>query len=922
MSTSFSAQRALAVRSPAIPLVAGRPALVALKLEGTEGVNSLFHYTLTLQTPDASPGTATGSNFDLDRFIGVEITCSIELEGMGSFQPGLPGDRSVTHQGAGVREISGLVTAARFVREDHRHAVYELELRPWLYLTTLTTDCRVFQDQTAVEVIEAVLAPYAYAADKRLIGEHPPKDYCVQFNETTFEFITRLMQERGINYHFEHSDGVHRLIWSDDNTAFRSIQPELPRGTSPYHDIPYYPLGHKIDREYIHRFERTSRLVSGAYATRDHDPTRPIATLDADASAPRQTAHARQAVYLWRGSKAGLGGSDYSQPNAGADKQAHRTEEQGRQLALLRMQNLRQGGLRAHGTGHVRGVVPGRTFTLSGHPHEAANTDYLVLHTRLVVENVDETTQRDGPAPGARALADVHRRSGHWRVTVDFTVQPVRETLRPDFTQPKPRAYGPQPAIVCGPDADTAETNIHTDALGRVKLQFFWDRYGARNQGSSCWVRAQGEWAGNQMGSTHVPRVGQEVIVDFYDGDLDRPVIVGRVHNALNLSAWRLPDQQALSGFRSRELVSGGGNSAAGRSNHLVLDDTAGGMQAQLKSDHQHSQLSLGHITRIEDHQGRKDHRGQGFDLRTDGHGVVRAGDGLLLTTHGRQGAREHMLSMEETTGPLGAAHDQHKRMGDLAVHHRAQDDDEARDVQHSLRQQADDLSGQGHPHQADRHPEMQAPHLALSSPAGIESTTPGSTHAHSGAHHVVTAGRHISLASAGSVLASAGKHLRAFANLGIRMMAAKGKVEIQAQDGDMELLAQKMLELLGREGITLKSDKLIRLVAGGHAIQITPGAGIEFLSPLAPQFHTAAINLATPRSVTEAIQDSPDSRFNETLYLADPDDRPFANRHYELTREDGSVVRGITAADGGIPIQRSDHPERLGIRILGTPTP
>ena len=107
MSISFSAQRALAVRSPAIPLVAGRPALVPLKLEGTEGVNSLFHYTLTLQTPDASPGTATGSNFDLDRFIGVEITCSIELEGMGSFQPGLPGDRSVTHQGAGIHDLLG-----------------------------------------------------------------------------------------------------------------------------------------------------------------------------------------------------------------------------------------------------------------------------------------------------------------------------------------------------------------------------------------------------------------------------------------------------------------------------------------------------------------------------------------------------------------------------------------------------------------------------------------------------------------------------------------------------------------------------------------------------------------------------------------------------------------------------------------------
>lgn len=210
MSTSLRAERALSVRSPAIPLFTGQPALVPLKLEGTEGVNSLFHYTLTLQTPDTLANSGTGSNFDLDSFIGLEITCSIELDGMGSFQPGMPGDHGTTHQGAGVREISGLITAARFVREDHRHAVYELEMRPWLYLTTLTTD--------------------------------------------------------------------------------------------------------------------------------------------------------------------------YSQPNAGADKQAHRTEEQGRQLALLRMQHLRQGGSRAHGTGHVRGVVPGRTFTLSKHPHQRHHTLRAARH--------------------------------------------------------------------------------------------------------------------------------------------------------------------------------------------------------------------------------------------------------------------------------------------------------------------------------------------------------------------------------------------------------------------------------------------------------------------------------------------------------------------------------------------------------------
>ena len=386
-------------------------------------------------------------------------------------------------------------------------------------------------------------------------------------------------------------------------------------------------------------------------------------------------------------------------------------------------------------------------------------------------------------------------------------------------------------------------------------------------------------------------------------------------------SPWTLPSQQAISGIRSRELLPAGGNSSGGRSNHVLLDDTAGKIQAQLKSDHLHSQLSLGHITRIEDNQGRKDFRGAGFDLRTDGHGAIRANAGLLITTYGRQAANANMLSMEETTNQLSAAHDQHKNMGALAVHHLAHDQDEADAVQSSLQQQADDVSGNGHTRSADSHPEMQAAHLTLASPAGIESTTPGSTHSHSGAHHAITAGKHISLASAGSLLVAAGKNVGILANKAMRLIAAKGKVQIQAQDNDIDILAQKILELIGKQGIILKSDNLIRLMVGGHAIQLTPGGGIEFLSPMAPQFHTAAVNLGNPKSMTEVIQSSPESKFNDTLYLADAKEKPFANYHYELTRADGSVTKGVTAADGGIPIQRNDNPEQLGIRILGTAT-
>ncbi len=817
----FNAPRALTLKSPAIPVVAGQAALVPLKLEGGEGINSLFDYRLTLQTPDAYNFRASeGSNFDMESFVGLELTCYVELEGHGSFAAGVAGGGGAANQGAGVREISGLITAARFIGEESRHALYELTLRPWLHLATLTTDCKVFQDKTPVEAIEAVLADYPFAADKRLIEDYPQRDFQVQYNETDFEFVTRLMQEWGINYHFEHSGGVHRLIWSDHNGAFQVTQGDAGKGASVYHQIPFYPLGHKIDREYIHGFSPIGSLTSGSYATREYDYTRPRASLDARAEAPRNTGHAAQEVYLWRADKAGLGGSDYSQPNRGADKAANQTEGQGKHLARLRMQTLRQTGLRAAGVGHVRGIVPGCTFSLSGHPQEKANAEYITLHTRFLMENVGEDTQRN---VSAAVLSDAQRLAGNWHVTVQFEVQPATEVLRPEATQRKPKTGGPEIALVVGPGADTAESNIYTDNLGRIKVQFPWDRYGEMNQNSSCWLRVSSTWAGNQLGAMHLPRIGEEVIVEFLGGDPDMPVAAGRVYNQVNLPPWSLPEQQALSGFRSRELIPGGGNSAAGRSNHLILDDTEQKIQAQLKSDHQHSQLSLGCITRIENNAGRKDARGEGFDLRTDGHGVLRAKDGMLISTEARAGAQAHAKDMGETTSRLQQAHSQHEALGDLAQQHQAQDSADQGDVAKAIR--AQNHTVQGKPGAEGEFPELSEPHIAIASPAGIESTTPGNTHQHSGEHHAITSGAHTSISSDKSLLVVAKEAVRLFAyKSGMKLISASSDVHINALKTSIHLLA-KMDITLTSNTIALSAKKQVLVNGGGSYMQWSAGS-------------------------------------------------------------------------------------------------
>ena len=539
----FTAAKPLSLQSAALDKVVGAGSLVPLKLEGVEGINQLFEYKLILQTPDALNFVGgAGSNYPLQDLVGHELCCQIELEGHGQFVAGLAGTSGMSNKGAGVREISGLITAARFLGEDSRHALYELTLRPWLHLATLTSDCKIFQDQTPVDVINAVLSDYPFAVERRLIESYPVRDYCVQYNESDFEFVTRLMQTWGINYHFEHSGGAHRLVMSDHNGAFK-----------PAHDYPFYPLGHKIDREYIHAFSPAEQLVSARFASVEYDYTRPKTDLAAEHRAPRKTTtntdHNTQEVYQWHQTR-------YAQPNAGASKEANQTEEQGKHLARLRMQALRQDGHKASGVGHVRGIQTGRTFKLSEHPQKLANLEYITLGTHFVIENVSEDTQRDSSSNNSsnpvqsllqnvihsvQALSDAQRLSGQWRVVTKFDVQPSTEALRPAFANEKPRTHGPETAVVCGPSADTAESNLYTDTLGRIKVQFHWDRYGQKNQNSSCWVRVSSAWAGNQLGAMHVPRVGQEVIVDFLGGDPDAPICTGRVYNQLNMPPWALP---------------------------------------------------------------------------------------------------------------------------------------------------------------------------------------------------------------------------------------------------------------------------------------------------------------------------------------------------------------------------------------------
>ncbi|CAN5904296.1 hypothetical protein BH11PSE13_BH11PSE13_46100 [soil metagenome] len=540
----FASDRVLRATGPAIPLFLGEPALVPVRLAGTERVNGLFDYLLTLKTPDDLNIAASGAaDFDLNGFIGLEVTVAIQLDGSGSFIAGSAGSQT-DGLGAGVRQISGMVTAAVMAGQEGRHIVYRFTLRPWLHLATLNCDCKIYQDQTVVQTLDQVLGNYSFAVDKRLYDTYAVRDYAVQWNESDFEFFERLCQEYGINYGFEHSDGKHRLVLSDAMAAYR----ECP--SAAYANVDFHAPGYKTDAEYVHHFAAHNQLTSGAYVARDYDYTRSKAVLAGHSSDPRPTGQAAAEVYQYHASR---GGSHFVQPDAGA-KGTNDPSAEGRAFARLRMQHLRTHGARAHASGNLRGMVPGCTFRLHNHPRAAANAEFLILHTTLLIEDVAQDSQIIDAAPG---------RSQHWKVTVDFVAHPVGEELRPELSRLKPKTGGPQNAVVVGPEGQ----NIWTDAYGRIKVQFPWDRDGQFDQNTTCWLRVSSAWAGNQLGGMHLPRIGQEVTVDFYGGDPDLPICTGRVYNQMNMPPFELPAQAALSGYRSRELTVGGGNSAAGRSN-------------------------------------------------------------------------------------------------------------------------------------------------------------------------------------------------------------------------------------------------------------------------------------------------------------------------------------------------------------------
>lgn len=773
---------------------------------------------------------------------------------------------------------------------------FEIVLKDWLWLGTLNKDYAIHQNKSVVDTLKDTLnATYPYMFDVRLNNSYPIRDYCTRMGENATEFIKRLCQEWSINLHFEHYNESSRLILSDDNNAFK------PFPSPAYQTIRYHGDTDFIDEEHWHTFSPSRNLTTGTVVYRDHSYVAPDATNEVSHSDPartrdnKQVNHGNAEQYHYHTNAF----TNTVQPRAGTEGENDPLAE-GQVFTMEHLHSLKQHDDRATAVGNVRAAVVGCSFALTNHPMATANVDYIVVSAKLLVEEVASETQRINEAQ-------------QWKVETTVTLQPITVPLKPNRTFKKPRINGVEVARVVGYKGDTS---IWTDDLGRIRVAFPWSRTDPHDETSTCWVRVSSNAAGNQQGSIHLPRINDEILISYVGGDPDLPICTGIVYNSTHMPPWTLPKNQALSGYRSRELTPG--NQADGRSNHLILDDSTDSIQAQLKSDESHSSVSLGSVTRIEDHLGRKDRRGTGVEVRTDAHGAVRAAKGMLITTQGRSAAASHITDLDEAHSELKQGHNQHKNTGQQAAEHKAFDEtDDAKTLSDTLQTQNDEVKSKEPADPAKgEFPELKAPHIVVHGVAGIETTTPQSTHVHSGGHIALTTGQHLSMSIGKRWLASAMSGIRMFAqSMGIKMFAAKGKVEIQAQSDNVEIIADQVLKLISaKKRIEIAAAEEILLTAKGSYIKIN-GQGIEHGTPTAWTVYSATKTLTGPKSLDMSLPNAP-RNYHIQFVFKDDDGIPHKNAEYVLWKENGETIEGITDEMGRTQIVYSPTVESVVGRL------
>jgi len=500
--------------------------------QGKETLGTPYRYDLTLLSDDA--------NIAVDKVLGQSLTVHIKLD-TGEF-----------------RFFNGIVTYFAKTGMAMKHTRYVAILNPKLTLFDYTRDCRIFFDEDAPTHATKVLADRGFTdVENTLQGNYPKREYCVQYRETDFNFVQRLLEEEGIYYFFKHEKDKHMLVLADSAGAHATVPG--------YESILYLPKQRKQSREEEHFWSLSAvgSLYPGKFSVlRGYDYTKPRPSV----------AQIEQRISLK--DQPGPDFEDYDYPGGLSEKPDAEAQSEilveGGQVANTIIEV--EGNTMALGTGDL--VKLRKPLSIEGEFNpfwDEADFDkeYLITSASYAISiNQYET-------------GDVAASDEPFKAT--YTLLDSQSHFHPPRSAHKPRIEGPQTAIVVGPAAD----EIYTDKFGRVKVQFDWDRLGNRDEESSCWVRVSQVWAGKQWGAMHIPRIGHEVIVQFLDGDPDRPIITGRVYNTDNMPPYALPDNKTQSGIKSRSSKGG----AASNFNEIRFEDLKGKEEFHIQAEKDMSTL-------------------------------------------------------------------------------------------------------------------------------------------------------------------------------------------------------------------------------------------------------------------------------------------------------------------------------------------
>lgn len=742
---------------------------------------------------------------------------------------------------------NGYVHTARRLGSNGELTTYQLVFASWMHFLKFRRDQRIWQDKAADDIITDVFNRHPQARGLfrfALLNPLPPLSYCRQ-DEDDWNFVHRLLESEGL-YGFwrQAEDGKsHTLVITDQLAWLDPLSPVT---------VPFYRGGTGSETDALVQWSGTRTLQSTTLTTRTFDYKNPspynpkgtsVPTMPNQGALPYQTE-----VYEYTGAY------------------TYAKQDRGDRLSRIRVEEWESRAKRFVGVGSVRRIDAGRRFVLEGHPdHDGDQTiqkEFAVIEAIWVIANNLPVNNQGSAFPHSLQCTIDEMRTRHASDTkfsvshadgsagfylTEIEAQRTSVPFHSPFEHRKPETHL-ESAIVVGPEGE----EIYTDELNRIKVQYIWDRLNGGDEKSSCWVRVAQSDTGSGYGGVHVPRVGEEVLIDHIGGDCDRPVVISRLYNNAVKPRWH--SNGLLSGYRSKEYSGSGYN-------QLVMDDSTSQNRVHLYSSSYRSQLHLGYLV-DQSNNSRGAFLGSGFDLKSDAYGAIRAGQGLFVSTHWT--AVNEQLNVTAAAEQLASAESVIELASQSSASNQAESLDEGHDAlkrftdatQYNVTGTA--ATGGGTGGGTGNANGFSTPIMLIASPAGVGISTHDSVQVTANQQVNIVSGKNTHVAAGKSLIASVMERISLFAqNAGVKLFAAKGKVEIQAQGDVMALSALNDVTITSSNGkVVLSADKEIWIGAGGSYIRITAdkienGTSGQILEKCASWDKLGASSMRLPAQVT-----------------------------------------------------------------------